>query len=179
MELGRRMATGELRPDFGPTAPHPTAGATLVTAGLSLLVYTLVDANDTGWGSTQTIGLGALAVALLVAFIAIEARTKYPLMPFSIFRLRTLRGSNVIGLLLGMSLFSMFFFISLYLQQVLGYDALKAGVAYLPLAFTIIFSAGMDQTAWSKSNSVHSARRSSPGRTKTCGVILSAYLVIA
>jgi MFS family permease len=64
-------------------------------------------------------------------------------MPFSIFRLRTLRGADVVGLLIGMSLFSMFFFISLYLQQVLGYDALEAGVAYLPLAFTIIVSAGM------------------------------------
>ena len=65
---------------------------------------------------------------------AIERRTRYPLMPFSIFRLRTLRGANVIGLLIGMSLFSMFFFISLYMQQVLGYEPLKAGLAYLPLA---------------------------------------------
>jgi MFS family permease len=80
---------------------------------------------------------------LLASFIAIESRTSHPLMPFSIFRLRTLRGADVVGLLIGMSLFSMFFFISLYLQQVLGYDALKAGVAYLPLAFTIIVSAGM------------------------------------
>ena len=63
-------------------------------------------------------------------------------MPFAIFRLRTLRGANIVGLLIGMSLFSMFFFISLYMQQVLGYDALKAGLSYLPLAFGIIFSAG-------------------------------------
>ena len=119
------------------------AGAISVTAGLALLVYTLVDANDAGWGSTQTIGLGAIAVLLLAAFLAIEARRRYPLMPFSIFRLRTLRGANIVALLIGMSLFSMFFFISLYMQQVLGYEPLKAGLAYLPLAGLIIVSAGM------------------------------------
>jgi EmrB/QacA subfamily drug resistance transporter len=119
------------------------AGAFSVTAGLALLVYTLVDANDAGWGSAQTLGLGAVAVALLAAFIVIEARRRYPLMPFSIFRLRTLRGANVVGLLIGMSLFSMFFFISLYMQQVLDYGPLTAGLAYLPLAVTIIVSAGV------------------------------------
>jgi EmrB/QacA subfamily drug resistance transporter len=119
------------------------AGAISVTAGLALLVYTLVDANDAGWGSTQTIVLGAIALLLLAAFLVIEARRRYPLMPFSIFRLRTLRGANVVGLLIGMSLFSMFFFISLYMQQVLGYEPLKAGLAYLPLAGLIIVSAGV------------------------------------
>src|SRR5919202_3496440 len=118
------------------------AGAVSVTAGLALLVYTLVDANDAGWGSTQTLGLGALSLVLLGAFVAIELRRRYPLIPFSIFKLRTLRGANVIGLLLGMSLFAMFFFISLYMQQVLGYAPLKAGLAYLPLAGLIIVSAG-------------------------------------
>jgi len=117
------------------------AGAVSVTAGLALLVYTLVDANNAGWTSSQTIVLGTVAVALLAAFVVIEMRQRHPLVPFSIFRLRTLRGSNVVGLLIGMSLFSMFFFISLYLQQVLGYSALKAGVAYLPLALLIIVSA--------------------------------------
>ena len=119
------------------------AGAVSVTAGLALLVYTLVDANSAGWGSAQTLGLGALSLALLAVFILIESRTPHPLMPFSIFRLRTLRGANVIGLLIGMSLFSMFFFISLYMQQVLGYEPLKAGLAYLPLAGLIIVSAGV------------------------------------
>ena len=119
------------------------AGAFTVTAGLALLVYTLVDATDAGWASTQTAVLGAISVALLAVFVVIESRTSHPLMPFSIFRLRTLRGANVVGLLIGMSLFSMFFFISLYLQQVLGYDALEAGLAYLPLAVTIIVSAGV------------------------------------
>jgi EmrB/QacA subfamily drug resistance transporter len=124
-------------------ASFDIAGAVSVTAGLALLVYTLVDANDAGWGSTQTLLLGGIALALLAAFLVIESRTRHPLMPFSIFRLRTLRGANVIGLLLGMSLFSMFFFISLYMQQVLGYEPLKAGLAYLPLAGLIIVSAGL------------------------------------
>jgi EmrB/QacA subfamily drug resistance transporter len=119
------------------------AGAVTVTAGLALLVYSLVDANQAGWGSARTIGLGTVAVALLAAFVAIEQRSREPLVPFSIFRLKTLRGSNVVGLLIGMSLFSMFFFISLYMQQILGYDALKAGLAYLPLAVSIIISAGV------------------------------------
>jgi EmrB/QacA subfamily drug resistance transporter len=118
------------------------AGAMSVTAGLSLLVYALVDANDAGWGSTQTLVLGGVAIALLAAFVAIEQRTRFPLVPFSIFKLRTLRGANVIGLLLGMSLFSMFFFISLYMQQVLDYEPLEAGLAYLPLAGLIVLSAG-------------------------------------
>ena len=119
------------------------AGATAVTAGLALLVYALVDANNAGWTSTQTLGLGAIAVALLAAFIAIERRTSNPLMPLSIFRLRTLRGADLVGLLIGMSLFGVFFFLSLYMQQVLGYDALKTGFAYLPLALNIIVSAGV------------------------------------
>jgi EmrB/QacA subfamily drug resistance transporter len=131
---------GESRDESSPS--FDLAGAVTVTAGLALLVYTLVDANDAGWGSTQTLGLGALSLVLLAAFVAIELRRRYPLIPFSIFRLRTLRGANVIGLLLGMSLFAMFFFISLYMQQVLGYEPLKAGLAYLPLAGLIIVSAG-------------------------------------
>jgi len=77
------------------------------------------------------------------AFIFIERASAAPLMPFRIFRLRTLTGANVVGLLVGASLFSMFFFISLYMQQVLGFSAIKAGLSYLPLALTIIGSAGI------------------------------------
>jgi EmrB/QacA subfamily drug resistance transporter len=119
------------------------AGAVSVTAGLSLLVYTLVDAQKAGWGSLQTIGLLALSVGLLAAFAAIESRAAAPLVPFRIFRVRTVAGANVTGLLIGASLFSMFFFISLYMQQVLGYGAMHAGVSYLPLAGSIIISAGV------------------------------------
>ncbi|MBV9196113.1 MAG: MFS transporter [Solirubrobacterales bacterium] len=117
-------------------------GAITVTAGLSLLVYAVVDAVNSGWGSTSTILRLAGAAALLVAFVVIELRTNAPLIPFSIFRLRTLRGANVVGLLIGMSLFSMFFFISLYVQNVMHYSALKTGISYLPLAAGIIVSAG-------------------------------------
>jgi EmrB/QacA subfamily drug resistance transporter len=117
-------------------------GAVSVTAGLALLVYAVVDAVNVGWGSTTTLLRLAGAAALLVAFLIIELRQRYPLMPFSIFRLRTLRGANIVGLLLGMSLFSMFFFISLYLQNVLNYSPILAGVSYLPLAVGIILSAG-------------------------------------
>jgi EmrB/QacA subfamily drug resistance transporter len=117
-------------------------GAVTVTAGLALLVYGVVQAVNDGWGSTGTIERLAGAVVLLAAFLVIELRTRQPLMPFSIFRLRTLRGANIVGLLIGMSLFSMFFFISLYLQDVLGFSAIKTGLSYLPLAVGIILSAG-------------------------------------
>jgi EmrB/QacA subfamily drug resistance transporter len=125
------------------TRAFDVAGAVTVTAALSILVYALVDATEAGWGSTQTIGLLALSVALLVAFVAIELRSAKPLVPFSIFRIRTLTGANVVGLLVGASLISMFFFISLYMQQVLGYSAIHAGLSYLPLSLVIIASAGV------------------------------------
>jgi EmrB/QacA subfamily drug resistance transporter len=119
------------------------AGAVTVTAALSILVYAVVDAESAGWGSSKTLGLLALSAALLAAFVAIEMRARKPLVPFSIFRIRTLTGANVVGLLVGASLFSMFYFISLYMQQVLGYSAIHAGLSYLPLALTIIVSAGI------------------------------------
>jgi EmrB/QacA subfamily drug resistance transporter len=119
------------------------AGAVTVTAGLSLLVYALVDATNAGWGSAQTLGLGAVALALIAAFYVIERRTKAPLVPFpGIFRIRTISGVNISTVLVAMALFSMFFFVSLYMQQVLGFSALDAGLAYLPLAVGIIITAG-------------------------------------
>ena len=117
-------------------------GAVTVTAGLALLVYGVVQAVNDGWGATATLERLAGAVVLIAAFLVIELRSRHPLMPFSIFRLRTLRGANIVGLLIGMSLFSMFFFISLYLQLVLHYSAIETGLAYLPLAVGIILSAG-------------------------------------
>jgi EmrB/QacA subfamily drug resistance transporter len=118
------------------------AGAVTITAGLSLLVYALVDTVNAGWTSTQTISLVALSLVLIATFLAIERRSTHPLVEFGIFRNRTLTGANIVALLVAMALFSMFFFVSLYMQNVLGYDALKAGLAYLPLAFGIIVSAG-------------------------------------
>ena len=125
------------------TRHFDAAGAVSVTAGLSLLAYALLDASSAGWGSAKIVSLLALSVALIGAFIAIELRSKAPLVPFRIFRSRTLTGANVVGVLLGASLFSMFFFISLYMQQVLGYSPIHAGLSYLPLALTIIFAAGV------------------------------------
>ncbi len=132
----------ESRAEHGSMQGFDLPGAFTATAGLALLVYAVVDAVNVGWGSTATILRLAGAALLLAAFVAIELRTRHPLLPFSIFRLRTLRGADIVGLLIGMSLFSMFFFISLYLQDVLHFSPIRTGVAYLPLALTIIFSAG-------------------------------------
>ncbi|HXE44296.1 MAG TPA: MFS transporter [Conexibacter sp.] len=117
-------------------------GAVTVTAGLVALVYALVDAHSAGWTSFQTLGLLVLSAVLLASFVVTELRTRWPLMPLTIFRNRNVASADAVALLVGASLFSMFFFISLYLQQVLHYDALKAGLSYLPLASAIIFSAG-------------------------------------
>jgi MFS family permease len=125
------------------TRHYDAAGALSVTAGLSLLAYALLDANSAGWGSTKIVSLLALSLALIGAFVVIELRSKAPLVPFRIFRIRTLTGANVVGLLLGASLFSMFYFLSLYMQQVLGYSPIHAGLSYLPLAVTIIVAAGL------------------------------------
>jgi EmrB/QacA subfamily drug resistance transporter len=113
-------------------------GAALVTGGLVMLVYAITQAPDYGWGSVETIGFFAAAAVMLTAFIIWEARTRDPLMPLSIFRLRTLVGANVAGVILGTVLFSMFLMLTLYMQQVLGYSPLRTGVAYLAVAGTAI-----------------------------------------
>src|SRR4051812_7015363 len=120
---------------------YDVAGAVSITAGISLLVYALVDAVNAGWTSTQTLGLGGIALALIAGFIAIERRSSHPLIPFAIFRKRTLTGANVVAVLVAMSLFSMFFFVSLFIPQGLGYDALQAGVALPPPALGVILLA--------------------------------------
>src|ERR671938_1481564 len=125
------------------TRHFDAAGAVSVTAGLSVLAYGLLDASSAGWGSTKIVSLLALSAVLIGAFVVIELRSAAPLVPFRIFRLRTLTGANVVGILLGASLFPMFFFISLYMQQVLGYSPIHAGLSYLPLALTIIVAAGV------------------------------------
>jgi len=113
-------------------------GAVLVTGGLVALVYTITQANDFGWSSARTIGLFAASVALLAGFVGWEARAKDPLMPFSIFRLRTLVGANVAGLVMGTAMFGMFLMLTLYMQQVLGYSPLRTGFGYLAVAGTAI-----------------------------------------
>jgi EmrB/QacA subfamily drug resistance transporter len=120
-----------------------TLGAISVTGGLVVLVYALVKANDYGWSSLTTLLLLGVAALLIAGFVAIESRSKAPLVPLKFFSIRTVTSANAIGVLVGASLFAMFYFISLYLQQVLGYSPLKTGVAYLPLAVGIIISAGI------------------------------------
>ena len=114
------------------------AGATSITGGLMLLVYAMTRAAQHGWATGESIGLLAGAAALIVAFVVIEFRSKAPLLPMRIFRLRTLTSSNISGLLLGAAVFSQFFLLTLYMQQVLHYSALKTGVAYVALTLSII-----------------------------------------
>jgi EmrB/QacA subfamily drug resistance transporter len=119
-----------------------TAGAASITGGLMLLVYAMTRATQHGWATTETIGLLAASAALIVGFVVIELRSKAPLLPMGIFRLRTLAASNISGLLLAAAVFSQFFLLTLYMQQVLHYSALKTGVAYVALTLSIIgFSA--------------------------------------
>ena len=114
-------------------------GAALVTGGLVTLVYAITQANNNGWGSLETIALFITACTVLAAFVAWESHVAEPLVPFSIFRLRTVVGANVAGLILGTAIFAMFLMLTLYMQQVLHYSAMKTGLAYLAVAGTAIF----------------------------------------
>jgi EmrB/QacA subfamily drug resistance transporter len=118
-------------------------GAITVTGGLMTLVYAIVQTEQKGWGSTTTIVTFIIAVALLVAFVLIELRAKAPLVRLSIFRVRSLSAANVVMFLVFSGLFAMFFFNSLYIQRVLGYGPLKAGLAFLPFTAGILVSAGL------------------------------------
>jgi EmrB/QacA subfamily drug resistance transporter len=112
-------------------------GAVLITGALMLGVYTIVEAADTGWGSAQTLGLGAISLALLGAFVAREATARTPLVPLRIFRSRNVSGANLIQVLMVAGMYGMFFLGALYMQRVLGYDALEVGLAFLPVALLI------------------------------------------
>jgi EmrB/QacA subfamily drug resistance transporter len=114
------------------------AGAALITGALMLLVYTIVKpAADYGWGDGRTLGLGAVSLALLAAFVAREATARTPLIPLRIFRSRNVSGANLIQALMVAGMFATFFLGSLYLQRVLGYDALEIGLAFLPVTLAI------------------------------------------
>jgi EmrB/QacA subfamily drug resistance transporter len=121
------------------------AGAASVTAGLALLVYAISNAPHAGWVSARTIGELIVAGALLAAFIFNETRASSPLMPLRIFRVRTLAGANAVGLILGAVVFSNFFLLTLYVQQVLLYSALKTGITFLATAGTVVLVAGLSQ----------------------------------
>jgi EmrB/QacA subfamily drug resistance transporter len=115
------------------------AGALTVTVGLVALVFGIVRTEEHGWGAAATLVPMLIGVALIAVFIAIEARfAKHPLIPLRIFRSRTLSGANLTVFLLGSAMFGMWYFVSLYLQQVLGYSPIEAGLAFLPMTVTII-----------------------------------------
>jgi EmrB/QacA subfamily drug resistance transporter len=120
-------------------------GAVSVTAGLIVLVYAIVKAQAWGWGSAKTLLTAGLAVVLLVAFVLIEQRSKAPLIRLGIFKVRSLAGANFVLLLVAGGLFAFFFFASLYVQQVLGYSPLKAGLAFVPITIGIGLGAGLAQ----------------------------------
>jgi EmrB/QacA subfamily drug resistance transporter len=121
------------------------AGAISVTAGLIALVYGIVRSAESGWGSAEVLGFLALATVLLVAFVLIERRSVEPLVRLSIFSVRTVRGANISMLVVAAGLYAMFFFNTLYLQRVLGYSALEAGLAFLPFTAGIIIGSAVSQ----------------------------------
>jgi len=121
------------------------AGAASITSGLMLLVYAMTRATQHGWATASTVGLLVASAALIGAFFLIEARSQAPLLPLRIFRLRTLTASNVSGLLMGGAIFAQFFLLTLYMQEVLHYSALKTGVAYIGLTLTIIVFSAVSQ----------------------------------
>jgi predicted MFS family arabinose efflux permease len=105
----------------------------------------VVSTNTHHWGSTTTLGQLGAAAALLGTFLAIEARSRYALMPLGFFRNLTVSGANAVGLMLGTSIFAMFFFLSLYMQQVLHYSATAAGLAFLVIAALVVVFSGVGQ----------------------------------
>jgi EmrB/QacA subfamily drug resistance transporter len=121
-------------------------GAVVGTGGIVALVYAISQAPQYGWAAPRTVAVLAAAAALLVAFLVIESRTKDPILPLSIFRVRTLAGANVAGLLVGGSFFAFFFVGTLYMQQVLHYSALQSGVAWLATSITSVALAGLSQS---------------------------------
>ncbi|HWE80456.1 MAG TPA: MFS transporter, partial [Gaiellaceae bacterium] len=122
------------------------AGATTVTGGLLVLVYDIVKAQEYGWTSGRTLGLFVAAIALLVAFVVIESRSKAPLIRLNIFRVRSLTAANLSILFVISGLFAMFYLASLYVQQILHYHPLKAGLGFVPVTFGIVIGAALAQT---------------------------------
>ncbi|HLX89020.1 MAG TPA: MFS transporter, partial [Acidimicrobiales bacterium] len=134
----RVLAETEVRPG-GLDLP----GALSATAGMTLLVYGLIHASSHSWGSASTVGTLAAGGVLLVAFVILEVRAPHALMPLHIFRNRNRSGAYAIMLAIGTAMFSMFFFLTLFLQNVLGFSPLRAGVSYLPFAVCIMVVAGI------------------------------------
>jgi EmrB/QacA subfamily drug resistance transporter len=120
------------------------AGATLVTLGLIVAVFGIVRSESLGWGAAGVLGPLALAAALLALFALVEARfASAPLLPLEVLRMPRLRAANLVIALLYSGVFSMWFFLTLYMQQVLGFDALRAGLAFLPLTLSIVAASSL------------------------------------
>jgi EmrB/QacA subfamily drug resistance transporter len=143
LALTPRVVRESRAPDVGRN--FDLVGASSVTGGLALLVYAISKAPVDGWSDTTTIGLLVAAAVLIAFFVGWETRVENPLMPLSIFRIRTLAGANVVGLLLGASIFADFFLLTLYVQNVLHYSPLKTGVTFLATAGTTVVVAGISQ----------------------------------
>src|SRR5919109_3972447 len=124
---------------------YDAAGAVTVTSSLAILVYAISKAPDVGWGSARTILLLIAAAVLMAAFVAIEMRTRAPLMPASILRIRSVLAANIVGFLLGAVIFANFFVLTLYVQEVLHWSALKTGLTFLATAGTTVIWAGVAQ----------------------------------
>ena len=129
----------------GLTRHFDSLGAVTVTSSLVLLVFGLTQANRVGWGSAQTIGVFIASAVLMAVFLWNETRSRSPLVPLSIFKRRTLTGANVVGFGLGTMIFGMFFLLSLYMQQVLGFSAMETGLGYLAVALTVVVAAAISQ----------------------------------
>jgi Na+/melibiose symporter-like transporter len=125
-------------------------GAITITSSLLVLVYAISKAPEVGWGTARTIGLLIASAVLFVAFLVIETRSPSPMVSFDIFRIRSVTGANVCGLFLGAVVFSNFFLLTLYVQQVLGYSALKTGLTFLATAGTVVLMAGVSQALVTK-----------------------------
>jgi EmrB/QacA subfamily drug resistance transporter len=134
------LAAIRLVPDregIGLTAGADLPGAVLLTGGLMLFVYTILGVAEEGWGSSQTLLFGAISVGLLIAFVGRQAQVANPLMPLRLFRSRQVSGANLVQALMVVGMFGMFFLGALYMQRILGYDALQVGLAYLPLTIVM------------------------------------------
>jgi EmrB/QacA subfamily drug resistance transporter len=134
------LAAIRLVPDrkgIGLSAGADLPGAVLLTGGLMLFVYTILGVTEEGWGSGQTLLLGAISIGLLIAFVARQARVANPLIPLRLFSSRQVSGANAVQALLVVGMFAMFFLGALYMQRILGYDALQVGLAYLPLTIVM------------------------------------------
>jgi EmrB/QacA subfamily drug resistance transporter len=163
-----RPIVPESRADLGHRS-FDVGGALSVTGGLALLVYAISKAPDVGWATGRTIGLLVLSLVILAGFVVWELRTPNPLVPFEIFRIRTLTGANVAGLLLGATIYANFFILTLYVQQVLGWSALKTGVTFLATAGTTVIWAGVAQAL---------VTRIGPRAVTTFGMVVLALTVL-